>query len=363
MTRSKKRLTVLLTVALCLLAVFQLFALTGCDDQQEQNQPPRERKYLEEWSEDVEFSTDYFPNIEKEPGKKFKIMLFTDLQLWGDLSANNEVYIMMDELVAEANPDLIILLGDNVSGLTTDYLLKELIAKMESYKIPWAPVFGNHDTEGLMKLDAQAQKYEEAEYCLFETGPENLYGAGNYAINITENGKAVQTLFFFDNGRYTKYEDGTEKEIYLSEEQIGWYEWTVKGMAEAEGHTVPSMTFSHFAMPQFRTAVETLCTKGENGYYYVPEELGFGYCQYLPGVAPVDSGFFAKAKELGSTTHIFCGHDHENNASILYEGIRFTYGLKTGCSPRPWNDADYYGATVIELGDSVDLYNIEKDKT
>lgn len=354
------RKTFLFAIALCIITVLivSTFLFASCKD----NETQRERKYLEKWSVDSVFSTDYFAEIEKDEKEPFKIMLFTDLQLWMDSSANQRVFALTDELVEEGKPDLIVLPGDNVSGIATHILIEELVRKMESYGIPWAPVFGNHDDEGVLTIYDQAEIYEKAANCLFESGPENLYGAGNYAVNITQNGSIVQTLFFFDNGRYIQYEDGQNKEVYLSEEQIGWYEWVINGITATEGRTVPSMTFSHFAMPQFRTAVETLCKTGENGYYYVPEELGFGYCKYLPGVAPVDSGFFAKAKELGSTTHIFCGHDHENNASILYEGIRFTYGLKTGCSPQNWNDADFYGATVVEIGDTVEVYNIKKDK-
>lgn len=180
-----------------------------------------------------------------------------------------------------------------------------------------------------------------------------MYGAGNYAVNVTENGKIVETLFFFDNGRYALYENGVEKEIYLSEEQIGWYEWTVNGVNESQGKTVPSMTFSHFAMPQFRTAIETLCEQGDDGYYYVPEELGFGYCQYLPGVAPVDSGFFAKAKELGSTTHIFCGHDHVNDFSVDYKGVTLTYGVKS--SRQFYFQEELLGGTVIKISPDAEV--------
>lgn len=298
--------------------------------------------------------------LEKEKGKDFKIMLFTDIQLWSKNEDNLKVFDLMDRLVAAEKPDLIVLPGDNVSGFSTIMLLEKLIEKMESYKIPWAPVFGNHDTEGMASITWQSEQYENAPYCLFERGEEDLYGMGNYALNIVEEGNIIQTLFLFDNGRYHKYEDGSEKEVYFSEGQIDWYERTVNKIKEHQGKIVPSMTFSHFAMPEMQEAIETLCKKGADGKYYVPEELGFGYCAYLPGVAPVNTGFVEKAKTLG-TTHIFCGHDHENNASIEYEGIRFTYGLKTGCSPRPWNDAEIYGATVVTIGENVRVYNREME--
>ena len=32
-------------------------------------------------------------------------------------------------------------------------------------------------------------------------------------------------------------------------------------------------------------------------------------------------------KSLGSTKGFFCGHDHYNNMSLEYEGIRLTYGM------------------------------------
>lgn len=109
------------------------------------------------------------------------------------------------------------------------------------------------------------------------------------------------------------------------------------------------MVFTHFARPEFREAIETLAVQNEDGSYTVPEELGFGKCAYLPGCAKVNSGFFDKCKELGSTKYLFCGHDHENNASITYEGITMTYGLKTGPSPAPWNGAEQTGGTLVTV--------------
>lgn len=303
--------------------------------------------------------------VEKKSGKDFKIMLFTDVQLWTISSDNQKVFDLMDKLVEAEKPDLIVLPGDNVSGFSTSSLVPKLISKMDSYKIPWAPVYGNHDLEGILTIEEQSKMFEESEYCLFKRGEEGLYGMGNYAINIVEKGNVIYTLFMFDNGRYHVYNEGTpnefEKEVFISPEQIDWYQRTVNTVNEYQGELVPSMTFSHFAMPEFRTAIETLCVKGDDGKYHVPAELGFGYCTYLPGVAPVNTGFIDTAKKNG-TTHVFCGHDHENNASILYDGIRYTYGLKTGCSPREWNDAEVYGATVVTIGKSVNVYNNEMER-
>lgn len=316
------------------------------------------RKHIEVWSADQKFDLEKIQTLKKER-EDFKILMFTDTQLWIDLGKNRECYEQMDALVEKTKPDLIILPGDVLSSTASRFSINNFIKRMDSYQIPWAPVYGNHDNELLANtFNWQADKYMSSEYCLMQKGPSNLYGCGNYVINITENNEPVYSLFMLDNGRYTKYDNGSNREIYMGYEQIAWYEWNVKGIAEEAGRVVPSMTFSHFAQPEFREAVEKYGVKDEDGNYTIPEKYGFGYCQYLPGAAPVKSGFVDKCKELGSTKYIFCGHDHENNASISYDGITYTYGLKTGPSPVPWNYAKETGGTLITVTGSADNQKI-----
>ena len=191
--------------------------------------PRTGKRRVDVWSAGDKFSIEEVQSIEAGD-KQFKILMFTDLQLWMDVSDNNETFAMMDELVEKTSPDMIVMPGDNVSGLVTDLYLRQLIKKMESYKIPWACTFGNHDAEGNATLAWQSDRYEEAEYCLFERGPSNLYGMGNYAVNITRDGKADKTLFFLDNGRYYDYADGAD-EIWMGYEQNAAP--TIKGVEQA----------------------------------------------------------------------------------------------------------------------------------
>lgn len=337
--KAVRNAVIIVLCAVVLVAGFLFFPLPG-------------KKHVEIWSRDSEFDISKIQTVEKNRDE-FKILMFTDTQLWSDLGANGRCYDEMDALVEKTSPDLIVLPGDVLSAFASRFSLNGFIKHMDSYKIPWAPVFGNHDNEiPTVTLNFQGDKYEASEYCLFKKGPSNLYGCGNYVVNITENGKPVYSLYLFDNGRYIEYDGIGTKEVYMGYEQIAWYEWNVKGISAAAGYNVPSMTFSHFAQPEFREAIEALCEKDENGIYNVPQEYGFGYCRYLPGVAPVKSGFVEKCKELGSTKYIFCGHDHENNASITYDGITYTYGLKTGPSPKPWNFAKETGGTLVTISGS-----------
>lgn len=329
-------LAVILAVVIVIAAVL-FFPLTG-------------KKHVEVWSSGQEFDISTIQTVEKDPNEDFKILVFVDTQLWMDPSDNNACYEQMRALVEKTQPDMLATVGDNISGVTSRFLLKDFIEVMDSFELPWTVVFGNHDDEiPMTTLNWQGDQYMESEYCLFQKGPSNLYGCGNYAVNITENGSPVYTLFMFDNGRYTEYDDGSTKEIYMGYEQIAWYEWNVKGIAAAAGKTVPSMVFSHFAQPEFKEALEQYAVYHEaDGSYTVPEAYGFGSCDYLPGCAPVKSGFFDKCRELG-TTHMICGHDHENNAVITYEGVTMAYGMKTGPSPVPWNFAEETGGTLVTI--------------
>ena len=301
------------------------------------------------WAVSDDYSSENAASLEKTAGEDFTILLFTDIQLWTLVSDNRRAFAIMDELVERTDPDLIVLPGDNVSGVSTDILTLQLVSKMESYGVPWAPVFGNHDAESNATLEWQGDRFEEADHCLFDRGPTDLYGVGNYFVNIFEDGTPIYSLCFMDNGRYIDYGDRTA-ETYVDYAQIAWYKWNIEGLNAEFGTSVPSMSFSHFAFPEMREAVEKYGILSDDGRYVIPEDMGEGSCAYLPGAAPVNSGFFETAKASG-LTHAFFGHDHENDARITVDGVTLSYGLKTGPSPRPWNSAKEYGGTVITIGD------------
>lgn len=321
------------------------------------------------WSYGDQYDISLTSTIEKKAGEEFKIMVIADSQLWMGSKDNKSALNMIKELADAQKPNLIVTVGDNVSGLFTDSLTKQLVKALDEIAIPWTVVFGNHDSEGKATLNWQGDRFMESEYSLFKKGPSNLYGSGNHVINIMENGKAVQSLFMLDNGRYYDYPESVKvngnsvgtKEVWVGYEQMAWYEWNVKGLAASQGgEVVPSMTFTHFAPPEMREFFDVnKIEKSADDRYHVPAEFGSGSLKYLPGVAPVNSGFFDKALANG-TTHMFFGHDHENDAQVNYKGMYMTYGLKTGPSPAPWNDALEYGATFITIGadNSVSVNNV-----
>ena len=86
------------------------------------------------------------------------------------------------------------------------------------------------------------------------------------------------------------------------------------------------------------------------------------------GVMAVSDSFWVvydTAYALGSTTGFFCGHDHYNNASLEYKGIRLTYGMSIDYLAMPGIEKEtrQRGAELITLysDGSWDLQQIPLD--
>ncbi|MBN2851156.1 MAG: metallophosphoesterase [Clostridia bacterium] len=282
----------------------------------------------------------------KEEGKDFQILLFSDIQLSGNIISDQKALKLVDQLVQEINPDFIMTTGDNAMMPFSDIVTKKLISQMESYQIPWGVTFGNHDSEGRPDRTWFGNQYENAAYSLFKAGPSNIQGIGNYVINIVnKKSDPIYSLIMMDSNTNRVYEDGKDYD-YIYDNQISWYEWVVKGQPE-----VPSMLFFHIPLPEFKQAV----SQWENGE--IDRSSGFGENHEDVFCAPVNTGFFDKIKTLDSTTHMFNGHDHINSLSVLFEGIRMTYGLKTG--PCSYSEKEMQGATLITIKDGTNEVIVE----
>ena len=61
--------------------------------------------------------------------------------------------------------------------------------------------------------------------------------------------------------------------------------------------------------------------------------------------------------EMNHTKHVLAGHDHINNSSICYRGVRLTYALKTGTGC--YANWRLTGGTVYRIGENgvCDLYH------
>lgn len=346
----KKGLKTVAIVLVCLICVAAVIAGSVCA----WVYVPRQGKASHEiWLSSDEFDGNRYQTVEKRPGEEFKILQLADIQI-GSMSQMAQTRARIQEAVDATEPDLILLTGDNVEGQIGGAILKALGQFMDSFGIPWAPIYGNHDGEGSYDLNWQGDVYESFAHCLFEKGPVTLYGVGNYAFNLTENGKIVYSFILFDSGAWRIYTDGSGAYDFIKENQIAWYDWYVRGVSEAvygefdpaAGKVVPSVCALHIPLPEYEYAMRDYVD--DQGVGAPPQVDGnTGENREKVCCPPINSGLFERARELGSTQAFIAGHDHLNNSVIRYEGIELAYGYKV--TQNSYHDDQVLGYSLITL--------------
>lgn len=289
-----------------------------------------------DWSELQTYDSQVTQKIETGD-KEFKILILTDIHRknHGTFAAELGINYLLDfagelavdKLIKRTEPDLILVLGDTVLTQRNDIETQKFAEQMDGYKIPWAPVFGNHDDEGRADKARLAEILSESEYCLFEYGPDGLHGAGNYIIEITRNGATKYALFMMDSGSSKEFE---YKTAGINANQVSWYEWNMSAFEQKYGYKPLNMSFFHIP-----TQTYTQIDEYETG------QRGEGSCNENSDNAIID------AMLLNNGTHIFVGHDHANNFIADYRGMKLGYATKS--SYNCYFKAGVTGGTLLTL--------------
>jgi predicted phosphodiesterase len=246
---------------------------------------------------------------------------------------------MMSQAIHADNPDLIVLLGDNIGNHINAVWAWRLIAFLDAFGIPYALVMGNHDGDFIELNDDNQQRmiaeiFERGRHSLFSLGPDNVAGTGNYGVHIVnEQGGILYGLVFMDSN-----------DDYLRRDQVDWYEWYIRGLQDSASSAVQSLVFLHMPPPEIESIKNEMTVLDKTDLDGRSAEEAFGES---PVPQKANTGLFESVKTLGSATHIFFGHDHKNNLNYVYQGIHFVYALKTGCCA--YHDPEKLGALPVTL--------------
>ena len=281
-------------------------------------------------------------------------MQLTDVHIgggWMSFFKDRRAIDCVVRMVTAEQPDLVAVTGDIAypvpfqSGTFNNKTAARLFGRvMQNLGVYWAPVLGNHDTESYAVYNRryigkyyQEQKFAKAgskSYCLFCSGPEGVDGVGNYTVAVENSrGAVTQALFFTDTGSYVDgdYLGFMWKYDGMHKNQMDWYRGEVEALTahnRALGAPMPkSLMFFHIPIAQYKTAWEAY---KENGYKDTGEvQVHYGGIGEKGGLFPSlhPDHVFDTLQQVGSTRGTFCGHDHLNNLSVTYKGIRLTYGL------------------------------------
>ncbi len=327
-------------------------------------------------------------NIYSDEG--LKVVQLSDIHLgggWMSIGKDKMALNAVAAIITAEKPDLVIATGDIAypvpfqAGTFNNKSGAKLFAElMESLGVYWTLSFGNHDTEAYSYFSRKdiTDFYSSEKYphCLLQSGPENIDGYGNQILNIVNSDDIITRSFIILDSH--SYVDGdifgiAWKYDNLQESQIEWYENSIKklnvknkkaisNLEENKGllysdlqNGVPSSVFLHIPLPEYRHAWNEYV---DNGYKDTDNvKLVYGkagesgpivYCGIY------EDNMFETMEKVGSTDSVFCGHDHLNNFSLDYKGIRLTYSLSI-------DYLAYFG--IHKLGTQRGCTVIDVDKT
>lgn len=276
---------------------------------------------------------------------EFRILLFTDIQAYPPAPCERTMRDM-NAIIDHENPDLVLFCGDNSEECETGQQLRDFLSVMvghlEEKKIPWAHVYGNHDTERKgrdLTREEQQKIYEAFPYCVSKAGPEEIHGVGNYALPVYPSDESRTDPLFavwgLDSGAYVDDPGLPGRQVilpnamYLGQPhsdyahmpftQIQWYFNNSVAIEKYAGHKVPGMMYFHIPLQEFYSVALNPEQTGMNGTKI--EEVCAG---------PLNSGMFAAILERGDIKAVCCGHDHSNDYAGTYCGVCLAYAANIG---------------------------------
>ncbi|MFD0674040.1 metallophosphoesterase family protein [Cohnella sp. GCM10027633] len=259
--------------------------------------------------------------LRMRPDGTFKIVQFTDLHWNNGEEADMRTRALMERVVAAERPDLIVFTGDVIESRRCrdpERSFKDAVSVAADSGVPWAALFGNHDSEGNVTREQLMRAQLSLPGAVAEFGPPELEGVGNFALPVWDSAgvRLAAALYCFDSGSYS---DLAEAPGYgwIGERQLAWFRREAAALRTAGGGVpVPSLAFMHIPLPEYREV-------WNSRYCY-------GRRHEKVNCAPINSGLFAAMMESGAVRGVFCGHDHINDYVGELYGIRLCYGRATG---------------------------------
>ncbi len=277
----------------------------------------------------------------------------------------------IEEGIRKTNPDILVLTGDNIYGETDDsgVLWLEMIGFLDSFGIPWLCIYGNHDNESQMGVHWQTEAVRQSKYgCLKEGTLQN--GNCNYTVGIKQGTILRYVLYMLDtNGCRLKPHNFGESllpynpdlaDLQQTEgifpDQLEWIKDCGKKIT-AYAPEIPSMMFMHIPPVE---ACLSVADRYKDTYgkwpFFADHDGDLGMATEAIGGFDTGRQLMETAKEV-NCAGIFAGHQHKVATSTFYDGVRLTYGLKTGTGD--YHDRGMLGTTKITIHESDNSFDVE----
>lgn len=264
----------------------------------------------------------------------FTIVQFTDLHWENGDEKDSRTNQLMERILHEVRPDLVVFTGDTIYGpscVDSKQSLRNALKPVMESGIPWAGVFGNHDSEEGVSKEELMEVMLESPHCLAQPG--SVSGCGNYSLKVLDStgNKVAWVLYFLDSGMDHPNEVVQGYDA-IKRDQIDWYV-TESLTMEREG-APPELLFFHIPLPEYKTVWEAgVCCGSKNEDVCSPH---------------LNTGLFSALVEMGKAQGTFVGHDHVNDYCGELYGIKLCYGRVTGYNAYG-EEAFLRGARIIRI--------------
>ena len=316
----------------------------------------------------------------------FHIVQFTDLHMGEADNKDMHSICLMQTIVAEEKPDIVVFSGDQISGysvLSTKTkldLLHRVFSVPDALRVPFASIFGNHDDQ-MYKMDpllwytytnytiftlfiilcisqyihvsstwymwiftallllsciifvavipARVQRSKLLQYELQQFPASSYSQQGPLHVSGVSNyfirvqtPSASVMLYFFDTG-------GGRIPEAVHADQVKWF----KGASTHQ----PSLAFMHIAPKQYSNLYQqTLCT---------------GKQPLEESTTCTGSEELLDALSDDDTLAVFVGHDHNNAWCCHFKNMQLCYGQHTGFGG--YSTGSERGARIIRVETSI----------
>ncbi len=266
----------------------------------------------------------------------FKIVQFTDTHVDLTKSANLQVFEIIPEVLKAENPDFVILTGDIVTQNDPQEAYTRLARIFQEAGVPWAMVFGNHDSEHNFSRKELAEFLQKLPFCLNVDKGETK-GYSNFVLPVYgKENKPAAVLYCMDSNEYSTLKPLVGGWGWFTHSQVGWYrEQSRKFTHSNHGKPLSALAFFHIPLPEYAQAwnnEQTPPVGVRNEDECSPE---------------INTGMFAAMLECGDVMGTFAGHDHYNDYIGVSYNIALAYGRNT--KPEKSSEEPLAGARVILL--------------
>lgn len=268
--------------------------------------------------------------------QRYKERLKSDeFEEWLPEKIDSNCFDIVKQIAKKAEPDLIICTGDQVYGQFDDTgrVFEKYVNFMDSLNIPWIPIFGNHDRESKKGIDWMCDRLTESPNCIFERGDTD--GEGNFEVLIKKDGKAIRTFYFMDTFANNK--------VGLTNRQLSWLDEKIRETKRNLG-SIKMAVVTHIQPAVFGEVLKKIGFNGSPAIVKTDDNLQMCLAK-LKNPWDDDGAFWGLVKKHGIDS-VIVAHEHCNFFSMIYDGVRLQYGLKSSVYDRNV----YIGADGIPIG-------------